>query len=179
MQLTLVPPAPPPRPLLQFAFLTYSRPESAAVALRAVNGTLCRDLNVSSLIRVEYRRGVGAAQQQRGAAEAQHSSSSGGSSVGGGSSTRGSHDQGSAPAGSASSDGSGLSCRSESIHSDNAAFAECCEGSMRAVHASAPAALAFRSHSGGLEGPPYPCPPAAYAVNGYVAFAYPCYLAPI
>lgn len=121
---------------------------------------LCPELNVTSLIRVEFRRGPGASQHASSA-----SASAAASALA---------EPGAAPPGS--SDGSDHSSRSESVHSEGAAFPECC-GSGTPVHHSGGlpggGPLAFRVNSGSLEGVPYPYP--AYAV----AFAYPCYLAPM
>lgn len=153
-------------PPLQFAFVTYSKPEAAAVAQRSVNGMLCPELNAASLIHVEFRRGPGAAHRA--------------SSVSASAAANAFAEPGAAPPGS--SDGSdhssrsGHSSRSESVRSEGAAFPECCGSSMQVHHGSGlpgGAPLAFRNNSGNLDGVPYPYP--AYAV----AFAYPCYLAPM
>lgn len=51
---------------MQFAFVTYAAAATAEAALRAVSGTLCPDLNPAGLVRLEYRRGLGARQGSRG-----------------------------------------------------------------------------------------------------------------
>ncbi|PRW45382.1 transcriptional Sir2 family isoform B [Chlorella sorokiniana] len=122
-----------------FAFVTYSQPEAAAAALRSVNGMLCPDLNVASLIRVEYRRG----------ASTRHTSSSSAAAI-----TGVSTHADRAPTQPGSSDGSSLSSRSESVHSESTAFNECCESSIRAYRGGgggSHASLAFHSGSGDLD----------------------------
>lgn len=143
-------PSLPPSP--QFAFVTYARLEAAATALQSVNGTLCPQLNTASLIRVEYRRGPG---MRAGGAHP------------------GNDPRASAAAGSGSSAGSELSCRSESVRSEGGASLERCSSASLAGHGRS----SFPFQSDGCvpgEGAAYPYPPA-YAV----AFAYPCYLAPM
>lgn len=140
-----------PPSLPQFAFVTYARLEAATAALQSVNGTLCPQLNTASLIRVEYRRGPGMR--------------AGGSRPG--------NDPRSSAAGSGSSAGSELSCRSESVRSEGGASVERGSSASLACHGRSSFPFLGDSCIPG-EGAAYRYPPA-YAV----AFAYPCYLAPM